>query len=173
MYYYVFRVFAIAFIVFTTIGFNNNTVYYASRAYNIPIVYLCFTFGFVAGLVPKRSSQVQADGYQTRRGSRIVGAAVDKTGQKLFGKLDGLDRHRSGYVPPTAAAAAATTAATTPRYADEPQELFEHIVTDGMRVVENYRKEYRILSSDVSFIIVYHIIIQMHYRILYVTHVYI
>jgi len=84
-------------------------------------------------LVSKRSSQVQADGHQTRRGSRIVGAAVNKTRQKLFGKLDRLDRHRSGYVPPTAAAA---TAATTPRYADEPQELFEHIVTDGMRVVE-------------------------------------
>lgn len=87
----------------------------------------------VAGLVPKRSSQVQADGHQTRRRSGIVGAAVHKARQKLFGKLYGLDRHRSGYVPP----AAATTAATTPRYADESQELLEHIVADGMRVVDN------------------------------------
>lgn len=90
-----------------------------------------FKFSTVAGLVPERSSQVQADGHQTRRRSRIVGAAVHKTGQKLFGKLNGLDRHRSGYVPPAAAAAA------TPHYADEPQELSEHIVADGMRVVEN------------------------------------
>lgn len=86
----------------------------------------------VTGLVPKRSSKVQADGHQTRRRSGIVGAAVHKTRQKLFGKLYGLDRHRSGYVPPAA------TAATTPRYADEPQELFEHIVADGMRLVENH-----------------------------------
>jgi len=86
----------------------------------------------VTGLVPKRSSQVQADGHQTRRRSGIVGAAVHKTRQKLFGKLYGLDRHRSGYVPPAAA-----TAATAPRYADEPQELFEHIVADGMRLLDD------------------------------------
>lgn len=111
-----------------------------------------FTLVFVAGLVPKRSSQVQADGNQTRRRSRIVGAAVHKTGQKLFGKLHGLGRHRSGYVPPAAATAA--TAAATPRFADEPQELSEHIVTDaGMRVVEHYIVENIKLSSNVSFII--------------------
>lgn len=85
----------------------------------------------VTGLVPKRSSQVQADGHQTRWRFGIVGAAVHKTRQKLFGKLYGLDGHRSGYVPSAAAAA-------TPRYADEPQELFEHIVADGMRLVENH-----------------------------------
>jgi len=97
-------------------------------------IFYIYILRVVAGLVPKRSSQVQADGHQTRRRSRIVGAAVHKTRQKLFGKLDGLDRHRSGYVPPAAAAAA--TATTTPRYADEPQELSEHIVADGMRVIE-------------------------------------
>lgn len=83
----------------------------------------------VTGVVPKRSGQVQADGHQTRRRPGAVGAAVHKAGQELFGELDGLDRHRSGYVPPTAATAA------TALHADESQELFELVVADGMWIV--------------------------------------
>lgn len=89
-----------------------------------------------AGVVPKRSGQVQADVDQTGREPRAIGAAVHKAGQELLGKLHRLDWHRSGYVPPTAAATA-----TTPRHADEPQELFEHVFADGMRVVNEFCRQ--------------------------------
>jgi hypothetical protein len=89
---------------------------------------------FVSGVVPKRSGQVQANSHQTGRGLGTAGTAVHKAGQELFGKFDGLDRHRGSHVPP--AAAAATTAATAPRHADEPQELFEHFVAHGVWVVK-------------------------------------
>lgn len=87
-------------------------------------------FFFVPGVVPKRPGQVQADVHQTGRGLGAAGAAVHQAGQELFGEFHGLDRHRSGYVPPTAA---------TSLHADEPQELLELVVADGMRVVSSGR----------------------------------